>query len=168
MGLDMYLYARKYVSGVDYSRTNDELVSTPNPIFTSIISSVGMTIDELSEDYPSVQLALKVGYWRKDNQIHSWFVSNVQDGEDDCREYFVSREQLLELRDVCRKVVADNSLAGDLLPPQGGFFFGSTELDEWYFQGVEQTIAILDRILTNPKFEETGMASWDFYYQSSW
>ena len=168
MGLDMYLYARKYVSGVDYSRTNDEVVATPNPMFTSVINAVGLTIDELSEDYPSAHVSLKVGYWRKDNQIHNWFVENVQGGEDNCEEFHVNREQLLELRDVCRKVVADNSLAEKLLPPQGGFFFGSTDIDEWYLQGVEQTITILDRILSNPKFEDTGMFSWDFYYQSSW
>jgi hypothetical protein len=61
MGLDMYLYARKYVSGVDYSRTNDEVVATPNPIFTSVINAVGLTIDELSEDFPSAELSVKVG-----------------------------------------------------------------------------------------------------------
>lgn len=168
MGLDMYLYARKYVSGVDYSRTNDEVVATPNPMFTSVINAVGLTTDELSEDFPSATISVKVGYWRKVNAVHQWFVSNVQGGEDNCEEFHVSREQLLELRDVCRKVVADNSLAEELLPPQGGFFFGGTEYDEWYFEGVKATIAILDRILSNPKFEDTGMFSWDFYYQSSW
>ena len=168
MGLDMYLYARKYVSGVDYSRNNGDLVATPNPAYTSVINAVGLSAEELTDDFPSVSLTVKVGYWRKDNQIHSWFVNNVQGGEDDCGEYRVSREQLLELRDVCRKVADDNSLAEELLPPQDGFFFGGTELDEWYFEGIKATIAILDRILSNPKFEDTGMFSWDFYYQSSW
>lgn len=168
MGLDMYLYARKYVSGVDYSRTNDELVATPNPAYTSVINAVGLSAEELTDDFPSVSVMVKVGYWRKDNQIHKWFVDNVQAGEDDCGEYRVSREQLLELRDVCRKVADDNSLAEELLPPQDGFFFGGTELDEWYFEGIKATISILDRILTNPKFDDTGMFSWDFYYQSSW
>lgn len=168
MGLDMYLYARKYVSGVDYARNDGDLVSKPNPTFTSVINAVGLTAEELDDSFPSVSLTVKIGYWRKDNQIHNWFVNNVQGGEDDCGEYHVSREQLLELRDVCRKVIDDTSLAEELLPPQGGFFFGSTELDEWYYDGIKATIAILDRILGNPKFEDTGMFSWDFYYQSSW
>ena len=27
----------------------------------------------------------EVGYWRKANAIHKWFVDNVQDGNDDCK-----------------------------------------------------------------------------------
>ena len=38
----------------------------------------------------------EVGYWRKANQIHKWFVDNVQDGVDDCGEYKVTKEQLIE------------------------------------------------------------------------
>jgi hypothetical protein len=39
----------------------------------------------------------EVMYWRKANQIHKWFVDNVQDGVDDCKEYWVSEEKLQEL-----------------------------------------------------------------------
>ncbi len=34
------------------------------------------------------------GYWRKANGIHAWFVQNVQEGEDDCKEYYVSQSKL--------------------------------------------------------------------------
>ena len=47
----------------------------------------------------------QVGYWRKANQIHNWFVENIQDGEDDCdyhRE--VTKEDLKELLDICYKI----------------------------------------------------------------
>ena len=33
------------------------------------------------------------GYWRKANQIHKWFVDNVQGGIDDCRPYPVSQSR---------------------------------------------------------------------------
>ena len=33
-------------------------------------------------------------YWRKANQIHKWFVDNIQNGVDDCGEYYVSKENL--------------------------------------------------------------------------
>lgn len=46
-----------------------------------------------------------VGYWRKANQIHNWFVQNVQGGEDDCGIYEVSQAKLIELRDTCQKVI---------------------------------------------------------------
>ena len=43
-------------------------------------------------------------YWRKANQIHKWFVDHCQDGIDDCREAYVSDEQLEELLNLCKKV----------------------------------------------------------------
>ena len=30
------------------------------------------------------KLLTEAAYWRKANQIHNWFVENIQDGEDDC------------------------------------------------------------------------------------
>lgn len=38
-------------------------------------------------------------YWRKANQIHKWFVDNVQDGNDDCGRYYVSKDNLKNLLD---------------------------------------------------------------------
>ena len=46
-----------------------------------------------------------VADWRKANHIHKWFVDNVQNGEDDCGTYEVTKEQLEELLDVCNKVL---------------------------------------------------------------
>ena len=51
-----------------------------------------------------------VGYWRKANQIHKWFVDNVQEGVDDCKEYYVSVEKLKELLDICKEVKAKAKL----------------------------------------------------------
>lgn len=45
-----------------------------------------------------------VGYWRKANHIHRWFVENVQNGVDDQRVYEVTKEQLEDLMCVCRTV----------------------------------------------------------------
>ena len=47
----------------------------------------------------------KVGYWRKANQVHKWFVDNVQDGDDDCGTYPVTREQLEELLEKCEYIL---------------------------------------------------------------
>ena len=46
----------------------------------------------------------EVGYWRKANQIHKWFVDNCQKGVDDCRDSYVGHDQLKELLDICVKV----------------------------------------------------------------
>jgi hypothetical protein len=164
MGLDQYLYARKYISSVDYGRDADgNFTSTPNEQFDEIIKAIDISRDEVREDHPSINLELGVGYWRKANAIHQWFVNEVQSGEDDCKDYYVSREQLIELRDLCQQVVDNPDDAEELLPTQGGFFFGDTTYDEWYFSSVTNTIEILDKILNNSKFDE-----WDFKYTSSW
>ncbi len=49
---------------------------------------------------------LDVGYWRKANQIHNWFVENVQGGVDDCGHYPVTIAQLEKLLGVVNKVLA--------------------------------------------------------------
>ena len=48
----------------------------------------------------------EIGYWRKANEIHNWFVENVQNGVDDC-EYHeeVTKEALEELLTTCQKVL---------------------------------------------------------------
>jgi len=97
----------------------------------------------------------------KSYQILQWFVDNVQQGEDDCGNYYVVRETLEELLEICKKVKEDNSLAEKLLPTQSGFFFGGTEYDEWYFQDIDNTIEILEECLKDKSADE-------FEYHSSW
>ena len=47
-----------------------------------------------------------VGYWRKANHIHNWFVENVQDNEDDCNYHDeVTKETLEELLHICNTVL---------------------------------------------------------------
>jgi hypothetical protein len=54
---------------------------------------------------PSYEISEEVGYWRKANMIHNWFVEHVQDGIDDCRYHNeVTKETLEELLDTCIKV----------------------------------------------------------------
>jgi hypothetical protein len=99
-------------------------------------------------------------YWRKSNAIHKWFVDNVQEGEDNCGKYFVDPDKLKELLEICKKVKLDHSLAPDLLPCQEGFFFGSSEYDEWYFKDLDYTIKGLKQLVKEENF--------DYYYHSSW
>ena len=112
---------------------------------------------------PVKQIEARAAYWRKANHIHRWFVKNVQDGEDDCRPYYVSTEQLSELLDIVNQVLENHDLAEELLPVQAGFFFGSNEYDEGYFDDLEYTRDALTKLL-QPEF--TGY--WDFEYYSSW
>ena len=52
------------------------------------------------------QIMEQVGYWRKSNQIHNFFVENVQDGYDDCKYHRECTQEVLEnLLDRCKKVL---------------------------------------------------------------
>ena len=104
-----------------------------------------------------------VAYWRKANAIHSWFVKNVQDGVDDCRKAYVSRDQLDDLLDLCIDIKTKKVKPEDCLPTQSGFFFGSTEYDDYYTRDLEYTIDVISSILMNPDYKDAS-----FYYRSSW
>jgi hypothetical protein len=65
----------------------------------------------------------EIGYWRKANQIHNWFVQNAQNGNDDCGSHYVDVEQLEELSANCKEVLADHSKAEELLPTQQWILF---------------------------------------------
>ena len=106
---------------------------------------------QYDEDFNVIRKRIKICVleidWRKSNQIHKWFVDNVQYGNDDCNRYEVSKEQLQELQNLCKKVLNNHELAKELLPTQSGFFFGPTEYDEFYFQDLEYTIKEIDKLL---------------------
>lgn len=154
MGLDMYLSAKKYMSKY-FDPADVERIEKVNDIF-------GVTGVE-DGDYGAEEVKFRIAYWRKANQIHQWFVDNCQEGIDECQETWVSREQLQELIDICKQVLADNSKAEELLPTQSGFFFGGTDYDEWYLGDLKYTVERFEKILADPAFAKA-----DFYYQSSW
>lgn len=148
MGLDMYLTADKYVGGWDWNK--DEK-------FDALIEMLGITPDLNS---PSMTVSVNVGYWRKANAIHAWFVDNVQDGVDECQKSYVSPDQLRDLQDTCKSVLNGDDETEDVLPTRSGFFFGGTEYDEYYKADLEHTIEVIDKAL--------ALEGVDFYYQSSW
>ena len=132
-------------------------------------------------------LEFKSVYWRKSNQIHNWFVKNVQGNNDDCDKYYVNKEILQELISICKKDIAYlESLEYDLseeeedwitkekytykiykdvnedkinLPTTSGFFFGSTEYNEYYKKDLEDTVEMLEKEIVKEG---------NFYYSSSW
>jgi hypothetical protein len=165
MGLDMYLHAKKYVEKLDWNKlqSNDELtMNSPEVVFPQWNNLVEMTgMKDVAVDIYGAQIEVTCAYWRKANQIHKWFVDNVQGGEDNCGEYYVSHEKLKELLTTCQQALFAKDPS--LLPPQAGFFFGSYDIDEWYWNDIKETIKKLKRVLELPE-----MSKLSFYYTSSW
>lgn len=183
MGLDMYLNRHNYIWGKDESKVAEVTAEDwDGNVTTTRYDRVTYIIQE-------------VGYWRKANAIHKWFVDNVQKGVDDCKPYYVEKDDLETLKALCLKAlekkqrylelrnkiqdnfengITDNKIIDEemtkieeeldsILPTQSGFFFGSTQYDEWYFNDLENTVRIIDKI-----FEEDPNCSQDYYYEASW
>lgn len=153
----------KEVGGLDAVKNAAEL-SKPNLV------TLGEFIIETKKGkklVPFRSIWEEIGYWRKANHIHKWFVDHVQDGEDDCEKYEVTKSNLLDLKDVCEEVLSlkgkDEGRIKEILPTTSGFFFGGTAYDEYYFSDVEETIKIINNVLETTDFEKELVA-----YQSSW
>ena len=144
MGLDMYLTAKEHAP-YDAPRQRD-------PHFGEF--QVGATVYE-------------IGYWRKVNSVHKWFVDNVQDGNDNCGEYVVSVTKLKELRSQVEAALSQPLNAAEAMPNQSGFFFGSTDYDDYYFDDLRDTIKILDKALKWCELNSKGKFI-TIYYSSSW
>lgn len=100
MGLDMYLERDYYIGGhfAHNQASGDVDITIGTVDRRQHIKLPATSVDTITS---------RVAYWRKANAIHGWFVREVQDGQDDCDRYYVSMEQLQQLRDLCQDV-ADN------------------------------------------------------------
>lgn len=150
MGLDMFLTAERYVR--DYKGESVEVNAKGH--------------------YGTVtNFTTEVKYWRKANAIHGWFVRNVQNGTDDCKRYPVYREHIEMLsRDIQealdnRDKINDDELDySNPLEPTRGCFFGSYEIDMWYFDQLKDTGELFNQLLSDNDFWEYNQV----FYQSSW
>lgn len=146
MGLDMYLNAKRYIS-----KYRDEELGTKLAQEFPELAKIGKALNGVS---------VEAMYWRKANAIHKWFVDNVQKGVDDCGYYYVSRDDIMSLLDTVIETL--DSRDSSNLPPQSGFFFGSTKADNWYWEDLENTRDALETILNSYTDD------WNFEYHSSW
>lgn len=151
MGLDMYLEARRSLWSF---REGDEKKA-------NLVASIFPELNGLGR--PN-EVRAELMYWRKANAIHKWFVDNVQEGVDECQQSYVKREDLQHLYNIIEQVLKENNIetAMKLLPTQSGFFFGETDIDDWYWDNLKFTKEALEKILA------ADLDGWDIYYQSSW
>ena len=155
MGLDMYLYAKQFVSSSAWSKEDDcKKVKS--------IARMMKATKFLHEDLQFAEVKLQLAYWRKANHIHKYFVDKCCGGKDECQDTYVPQDALVDLLWRCETIMKDKSRAEELLPTQSGFFFGCTEYDEWYYEDIEDTIPVLQNILKN------AQDSWEFEYRASW
>jgi len=171
MGLDMYLTAYYYISVYN----GEEIIVN------------GL---EIPKGTRLTQVGIEIGYWRKANAIHAWFVDNVQEGIDECQTSWVDQGEIENLLTLCKtvinsmkfeeiekpignhdsdiapitkkeKTILDYGLARELLPTRSGFFFGDTLYDYYYYEQLEYTVKVCETALNLSD-------GWAIQYHSSW
>lgn len=185
----MYLSKKTYVKNWDHfpperrTKVTVKLAGKPHP-----------HIDPKKVTY----ITEEVGYWRKANAIHKWFVDHCQDGRDECQEAYVDQSQLQELLDTCI-LVRDNSRLEDGLV-KNGYTFTEDMKKKWFeekgqvivdssvaaellpsqegffFGGTDYDQYYMDDINNTIEIlqkifkdvDEQGNLTGDYYYQSSW
>ena len=136
MGLDMFLYRGDKVAVEEW------------------INLLNNEEDEDNIDYINGNPWTEVAYWRKANQIRKWFCDNCGYPEyDSLDEVLITKDDLEKLIDICKKVLNDISLAEKLLPTSRGFFFGSTEYNEWYIDQLESTIKQCEEVIKTTNWQ---------------
>ena len=175
MGLDMYLNKKIYV-GPNYRMSKDLNFETK-------ILLNGVNYSKFNPEKVTY-VTEEVAYWRKFYALHDWFVKNVQNGEDDCEQYAVYLEDFVKLQ-LCLSLVLDaqnTCLAGrlseeerdviclDNFPPTEGFFSGSREIDDSYWEDVVSTKRIVESIIIqmNQSIIDKDSVLINYYYRSSW
>lgn len=149
MGLDMYLDGEVYIFGNEARLRRIENVDLP--------------------DLPVKTIGFRLGYWRKANQIHNWFVNNVCEEETGTQRAYVSKDKMEELKGLVEQVLSYEGKtefkekAEELLPTCSGFFFGSEEYDEGYLIDLKETKDILEKAI-----EIHDKYGADIYYSASW
>lgn len=162
MGLDMYLHSLPRIPG----KSLDDVLVVAN----QVRHREALAPELLEQIKPhivkgrySYTIVTEIGYWRKANHIHRWFVENVQNGEDECNPHEVTKEHLEKLLDVCHQALELKGMARKLLPTQNGFFFGNSDYGDWYYDDIRTTINTASHALHDTNFEERHL-----FYVSSW
>lgn len=159
MGLDMYLYLKKYES---CGRWDANYEQKKEGFYPEELKDFAESIDK--ENFMSKVTRFQVGYWRKANAIHAWFVHECGNDVDECQPIYVPVEKAKDLLDTCNKVLENHDLAEELLPTEEGFFFGSQEYDDWYFEDVKYTKELLEKVISFVEEHD----EFDIIYEASW
>lgn len=132
-----------------------------------------------------------IGYWHRAEAIHEWFIKNVQGNDDDQKIHIVTKEQIIELLNLCKKVWASSKLINGKVIVASHYTNGETKpiyedglvikdpqipkkllpcnsgifekYDKCYLEDIKETIEILTAVLEEVDFEKEVVL-----YQASW
>lgn len=110
-----------------------------------------ITVESIKQGPESIVEAREYSF-RKVNALQGYFEDNfeeIQNGE----EFYFDEEHILKLKKVTDWILKnkdDKDYISKYLPPADGFFYGSSDVDEWYFQDVEHINKVMREIMSTP------------------
>ena len=134
--------------GYEYSNNVIEEVKTPQEVSAII------------EDEEKHIYAISDAYFRKVNFIYAYFSKCDNFENESCT---ITKNELNEFIQICKDVYnhkGDEDYATENLPTRSGFFFGSTDYDEWYWEDVKNCIKQMTKLYKSLKDDDYVM--WDF------
>lgn len=142
MGLDMYLYKQKDIT-YNHERKNKIIRDFERFVIKKKLVN-GMN--------PQLSYNIEVAYWRKAYAIDRWMFRNQ--GIDDLWEYrfsgkilcdirWICGRELLELYNICKKILKNKSLAPILLP---AIEYEEDGYNDYYFYQLARTMAQFNKI----------------------
>ena len=105
----------------------------------------------------------EVAYFRKHNHLVEFFGY-----EDNCSNIVISKSQIEDCISACKTVLEHygkndfEDIAEEMMPTSSGFFFGSTEYDEYYKDKLEDDVKQFEKILkeTDWNTDQIEMHCW--------
>lgn len=190
MGLDMYLYKstktrfenrRKYNEAIDkhWEKWSKVYSSLPRKENGWELDDAKLTeenkrdLAQSRREEEQIKTSLNYNgheeeyhYWRKFNALHGYIVREFADGEDNCQLIEIGNKdgvkKILDALTTTLKQVTDGKKEGLAMPPTGGFFFGSTDVDDWFKNNLEDSIPVFENLYNTLGENEV------VYYQASW
>ena len=83
-------------------------------------------------------------YFYKVNVVYNFFEHKLVD-----EQCFVTLSDINELIQRAEEVLEDKSRAAELLPTRSGFFFGSTDYNDYYFDNLKKIIDTMEKLKTD-------------------
>ena len=101
MGLDMYLEKKTYIKNWDHMKPEEKTHVT--------IKKEGKVVKEIDKK-KITHIIEEIGYWRKVNSVHKFFVDNCGGGDDNCSNMYVNENVLADLLARCNRIVKECKL----------------------------------------------------------
>lgn len=102
----------------------------------------------------------KVGYFRKVNALLHWVNTHVAKVEN-CEEIPLARAHLEQLFSTLSTLTREN--CRQCFPTTSGFFFGSTDYDQWYWSDVADVRLWASELLDGFDFDRKELLFWAWW-----